>query len=30
MNYVNYYDENNKFAYCSVFRDTEMILKSRQ
>lgn len=30
MYYVNYYDENNKFAYCSMFRDTEMILKPRQ
>lgn len=30
MYYVNYYDENNKFAYCSMFRDTKMILKPRQ
>ena len=26
--YVNFYDENNKFDYCSAFKDDEMILES--
>lgn len=30
MYYVNYYDENNKFTYCSVSEDTEIILKPIQ
>ena len=28
MYYVNFYNENNKFDYCSVFKDDEMILES--
>ena len=28
MYYVNFYDENNKFNYCSAFKDDEMILES--
>ena len=27
MYYVNFYNENNKFDYCSAFKDAEMILK---
>ena len=30
MYYVNFYDENNKFDYCSVFKDAEMILEPIQ
>ena len=30
MYYVNFYDENNKLAYCSAYRDTEMILEPIQ
>lgn len=27
MYYVNYYDENNNFAYCTAYTDTEIVLK---
>lgn len=27
MYYVNFYNENNKFTYCSVFKDAEMIIE---
>ena len=27
---VNFYDENNKFDYCSAFKDAEMILEKRR
>ena len=30
MYYVNFYDENNKFNYCSAFKDDEMILEPIQ
>ena len=30
MYYVKFYDENNKLAYCSAYRDTEMILEPIQ
>lgn len=30
MYYVNFYDENNESNYCSVFRDTEIILEQCQ
>lgn len=30
MYYVNFYDENNRFSYRSVFKDTEMILEPKE
>lgn len=30
MYYVNYYNENNEFAYCSAYTNTEMILEPIQ
>lgn len=30
MYYVNFYDENNRFSYRSIFKDTEIILESKE